>query len=114
MRSWKAAGLLLLAGLGNATEPAPDGLVDPATGLIVGPGWELARAHCGACHSYRLVTAQAGDEDFWLGTIRWMQSTQNLWPIAPEQEEVLIGYLATFYPPDEWGRRPPLPQSLMP
>jgi hypothetical protein len=43
-----------------------------------------------------------------------MQSTQNLWPIPPEQEETLIGYLATFYPPDEWGRRPPLPQSLLP
>ena len=33
------------------------GSLDPVSGLIVAEHWELARAHCGACHSYRLVTA---------------------------------------------------------
>ena len=114
-RTFTAAGLLFIAaGMpGHAASPT-DQRTDPETGLIVAPGWELANAHCGACHSHRLVTSQGGDEAFWLGTIRWMQATQNLWPIPPEQEEALIDYLATFYPPDEWGRRPALPKRLMP
>ena len=50
-------------------------------------------AHCGACHSHRLVTAQRGDARFWLSTIRWMQRTQNLWQIPPEQEPSLERFL---------------------
>lgn len=91
-----------------------EGATDPATGLVKAPGWELARAHCGACHSYRLVTAQGGDEAFWLKTLRWMQNEQNLWPIPEGDESTLISYLATAYPSEEAGRRPPLPARLMP
>ncbi|MEZ5561196.1 MAG: hypothetical protein R3E86_21960 [Pseudomonadales bacterium] len=87
---------------------------DPATGLVIAPGWELVRANCGACHSYRLVTAQRGDADFWLSTIRWMQRTQNLWPLAPQQEQSIIDYLSANYAETDWGRRPPLSPLLMP
>ena len=87
---------------------------DPATGLILAPGWELVAAHCGACHSHALVTAQRGDAEFWRSTIRWMQKTQNLWQIPEPQETTLIDYLATNYNETDWGRRPPLPHSLMP
>lgn len=93
-----------------AEEPA----VDPGTGLVVAPGWELVRAHCGACHSYRLVTSQRGDADFWRDTIRWMQRTQNLWPIPEQQEQALIDYLASAYAESDWGRRPALSPLLMP
>ena len=72
--------LALIAGVGHCAA------TDPDTGLIVAEGWELAAAHCGGCHSYRLVTAQRGDEAFWRSTIRWMQSTQNLWQIPAAQE----------------------------
>ena len=88
--------------------------VDTVTGLAVDAGWELARAHCGVCHSYRLVTANRGDRDYWLDTLRWMQRTQNLWPIPAEQEEILLDYLAANYSESEWGRRPPLSPALMP
>ncbi len=84
------------------------------TGLVKTPGWELARAHCGACHSHRLVTTQGGDQAFWLKTLRWMQNTQNLWPIPEADETALINYLARAYPSKEAGRRPPLPARLMP
>ena len=93
---------------------AEEDALDPATGLIVAPGWELVAAHCGACHSHALVTAQRGDAEFWLSTIRWMQKTQNLWAIPEPQEQTLIDYLATHYNETDWGRRPPLPASLMP
>lgn len=87
---------------------------DPVTGLIIADGWELVVAHCGACHSHALVTSQRGDAAFWESTIRWMQRTQNLWQIPESQERVLIGYLERHYNETEWGRRPPLPISLLP
>ncbi len=107
----------LLAGLILVLALAPRGFaeaVDPDTGLIMAPGWELVRAHCGACHSYRLITAQRGDREFWLQTIRWMQQTQNLWPIVASQERAIIDYLAAKYAVSDWGRRPNLRAELLP
>ena len=105
---------VIAASIIGAFAQAEENAVDPATGLIVAPGWELVAAHCGACHSHALVTAQRGDAEFWRSTIRWMQKTQNLWQIPEPQEQTLIGYLATHYNETDWGRRPPLPGSLMP
>ena len=62
-----------IAVMGNgvmAAEPEVDG----NTGLVRAPGWEMAAAHCGGCHSYALVTAQRGDADFWRSTIRCLHS----------------------------------------
>ena len=111
--SWPSAvvlAALLLYETASAAEPQ----LDANTGLILAPGWELAAAHCGGCHSHALVTAQRGDAEFWLATIRWMQKTQNLWQLPAPQEETLIAYLASNYNETDWGRRPSLPQSLMP
>jgi hypothetical protein len=99
---------LLSAGAASSEE------LDPATGLVMAQGWQLAAAHCGGCHSHRLVTSQRGDAEFWLSTIRWMQRTQNLWQIPAEQETKLIGYLSSHYNETDWGRRPLLTRSLLP
>lgn len=107
-----SALLIVLSGTGGSWVHGEER--DPATGLILAPGWELVAAHCGACHSHALVTAQRGDAEFWRSTIRWMQKTQNLWQIPEPQETTLIDYLATNYNETDWGRRPPLPHSLMP
>ncbi|MEM7220599.1 MAG: hypothetical protein AAF515_19715 [Pseudomonadota bacterium] len=85
---------------------------DARSGLVIAEGWELAAAHCGVCHSYQLVTAQRGDATYWRDIIRWMQRTQNLWPIPDEDR--LIDYLAANYDETEWGRRPALPPALLP
>ena len=82
--------------------------------LPEGEGRELVRAHCGVCHSLSLVTTQRGDAAFWLKNIRWMQRTQNLWSIVPEQEALLVSYLAQHFSETEWGRRPPLEHALRP
>ena len=102
--------IMLLAAFAAAEEAE----IDANTGLIIADGWELALAHCGACHSHALVIAQRGDAEFWRSTIRWMQKTQNLWQIPEAQEATLIAYLETNYNETDWGRRPPLPQSLLP
>ena len=94
--------------------PAHVAEVDAETGLVIADGWLLVAAHCGSCHSLRLVTAQRGDASFWESTIRWMQRTQNLWEIPPAQEARLIAYLAARYNETDWGRRPHLSPSLLP
>lgn len=88
--------------------------VDAESGLAIAPGWQLVKAHCGACHSTKLVTAQRGDRDYWLDTIRWMQRTQNLWDLPPAIESQVLDYLADNYSEEEWGRRPPLSPILRP
>ena len=91
---------LLLVSLAAFAARADDKL-DPETGLKIAPNWELA-------------AAQRGDREYWLQLIRWMQRTQNLWPIPAEIEEPLLEYLATNYNETDWGRRPPLPPTLLP
>lgn len=88
--------------------------IDERTGLKINPGWEQVRAHCGACHSYALVTSQRADRQTWVGMIRWMQETQNLWQFEPEVETQIIDYLAASYPPQPNRRRAPIPPQLMP
>lgn len=88
--------------------------IDDATGLVVAPGFELVRAHCGGCHSHKLVTAQRGDRNTWLAMIRWMQETQNLWQFDPETEAGILDYLADQYAPSPDRRRAPIPPWLMP
>ena len=40
----------------------------------------------------------------WNETIEWMQETQNLWDLG-ENQEVIVNYLVTNYPPDVAGGR---------
>lgn len=90
--------------------------------LAAGNGSQLVRAHCGGCHSLRLVTANRASRDGWLHMIRWMQKKQNLWPLDAETEDTILGYLATYYAADyaadyariEQPRRPPLAAHLLP
>ena len=105
---------MMLSILLLAAVPAAAQELDEATGLVRAPGWELVRANCGGCHSYRLVTAQRADRQTWLDTIRWMQATQNLWEFAPATEDAILDYLAASYPPRAERRRAPIPPSLMP
>jgi hypothetical protein len=97
-----------------AALPAAAQEIDEATGLTRAPGWELVRANCGGCHSYKLVTAQQADRQTWLDTIRWMQATQNLWQFDAATETAILDYLAGSYPPRPERRRAPIPPSLMP
>jgi hypothetical protein len=103
------AFLIVLAGGGAAAQD-----VDVATGLRIAPGWELVRAHCGGCHSHKIVTSQSADRQTWLDIIRWMQATQNLWQFDAHTETAILDYLASSYPPRANRRRAPIPPSLMP
>lgn len=74
------------------------------TGLLDGKGLQAVINNCTNCHSAKLVTQNRMSRDRWLSTIRWMQETQNLWPLG-ENEALILDYLAKNYAPEEVGRR---------
>ena len=56
--------------------------LNPATGLVDATGHNMVAAHCTACHSAKLISQNQMSRERWLETIRWMQSTQKLWPLG--------------------------------
>lgn len=74
------------------------------TGFIDAPGLMETVNNCTNCHSSKLVIQNHMNKEGWVATIRWMQETQNLWDLG-KNEEVIVDYLVTNYPPKEMGRR---------
>ena len=74
------------------------------TGLVEAEGLMTVVNNCTNCHSAQLVTQNRMNKERWRTTIEWMQKTQNLWDLG-ENEEIIINYLVTNYPPKKKGRR---------
>lgn len=74
------------------------------TGLVDADGLMLVVNNCTNCHSAKLVTQNRMTTERWNATIKWMQETQNLWDLGRNQE-VIVNYLVTNYPPKAKGRR---------
>ena len=74
------------------------------TGFKAGKGLNEVVISCTPCHSAKLVTQNRATKAGWIGIIRWMQATQNLWDLG-ENESVIVDYLAAQYAPEEQGRR---------
>ncbi len=91
--------------------------VDPTTGLIMAPGWEVVKQQCNACHTSLIIPQNVGSREVWRDTIQWMIDTQGLWDLSDTWEPVL-DYLETYY--NETGidmkifRRKPLTPEQMP
>lgn len=82
--------------------------IEPNTGFVMAPNYELVIAQCTGCHSSKLVLQYRGDRLDWLNKIRWMQEKQNLWDLG-ETEPLILDYLARNYPAVERSdRRKPL------
>ena len=74
------------------------------TGFIEADGLMTVVNNCTNCHSAKLVTQNRMNAERWNATIKWMQETQNLWDLG-ENQEIIVNYLVTNYPPQEKGRR---------
>lgn len=74
------------------------------TGLVEAEGLMTVVNNCTNCHSAKLVTQNRMNKERWIGTIRWMQETQNLWDLGLN-EDIIVDYLVTNYPPENKGRR---------
>lgn len=107
--SWLRLTTILIGGLIGGLTGTTN-----AADLVKDDGWQLVSAHCSGCHSLQLVTGNRGDRQMWLETIRWMQATQNLWPLDEQTEEQILTYLAKNYPPAAPHRRPLLAPALLP
>ena len=87
----------------SATNEIIDG-IHVRTGLKDGKGLMTVIANCTACHSAQLIIQNKMNKEKWNATIRWMQETQNLWPLGDNQE-VIVNYLVNNYPVIDTGRR---------
>ena len=74
------------------------------TGLLEAEGLTEVVNNCTNCHSAKLVMQNRMNKERWIATIRWMQETQNLWDLG-NNEEIIVNYLVTNYPPMKKGRR---------
>ncbi len=74
------------------------------TGFIAAQGLTEVVNNCTNCHSSQLVIQNRMNRERWIATIRWMQETQNLWDLG-NNEEIIVNYLVTNYPPLKMGRR---------
>ena len=77
---------------------------DVATGFIAEGDYQLVKARCISCHSSKLVLQNRATRDGWEEMIRWMQETQKLQDLG-EDEDKILDYLASYYAPEEEGRR---------
>jgi hypothetical protein len=126
--TWFVVGIFLLACVAPVKDPESEspralpvanqpGSNFDASNFASGAGRELVVANCTACHSDKLVTQNRSDRQGWRELIHWMQKKQGLWPLDPQTEDVIVGYLATHYGRPEVAddtRRPALSDSLMP
>ncbi|MEZ2415590.1 monoheme cytochrome C [Muriicola sp. E247] len=74
------------------------------TGFKDAEGLMTVVNNCTNCHSAQLVIQNRMNEERWIATIRWMQETQNLWDLG-KNEEIIVNYLVSNYPPKKKGRR---------
>jgi len=74
------------------------------TGLIEADGLMAVVNNCTNCHSSKIILQNRMNTERWNATIKWMQETQNLWSLGKNQE-VIVNYLVTNYPPKNKGRR---------
>ncbi|MGE4294528.1 MAG: cytochrome C [Campylobacterales bacterium] len=90
------AAALLFAGSAYA-----ENKIDPGSGLIIAPGFEVTKTNCTACHGAGFIITSGYSRDVWLEQIRWMQKDQGLWEFTPEVEKEILDYLETYYPPKQ-------------
>ena len=71
--------------------------IDSQTGLIKDKNFALIEINCLACHGADLITNMKANRKTWLTTIRWMQASEGLWEIPPEDESRILDYLTEHY-----------------
>ena len=78
--------------------------INVRTGLVDAEGLMTVVNNCTNCHSSKIILQNRMNAERWNATIKWMQQTQNLWDLGKNQD-VIVNYLVTNYPPKSKGRR---------
>lgn len=78
--------------------------IEVQSGLVAKGDWLIVKQTCTGCHSSKLITQNRANAEGWAQMIDWMQETQGLWDLGANEAKV-VSYLATYYAPEETGRR---------
>jgi len=62
--------------------------------LPLGEGREEVQIYCAACHSLKIVTQQGLDREGWDEVLDLMVEEMGMEELAPEDRELVLGYLA--------------------
>ena len=74
-------------------------------GLIEGPGREEVFYACQACHSLAIVKQQGLDRGSWDESLVEMVEEREMDPLDPEDRNLILDYLSTYYGRDSSKRR---------
>ena len=102
MRSPRPAWLAAAAAVFLAAAASAE---DEYQGLPPGDGRDEVLGLCGACHSMKLVTQQGLSRPVWAEVLEFMVEEQEMAELEPEDEVLVLDYLARFYGPDRLARR---------
>ena len=98
-----AAIVLLAVAPLRPAQPAAE--EDDYYGLPEDRGREEVLAYCGACHSLRLVIQQGLPRTEWADLLVWMYEEQEMEPLEPEEEVLVLDYLGKHVGPDSHKAR---------
>ncbi len=101
-RYWAGAALVGLlvavgAGLPSAQQFVP-GDENPED-FPAGEGRDDAFYACTACHGFKLVAQQGMNRRQWEESIDLMVKRHNMPPLPPKEQETVLNYLETVFPP---------------
>ena len=103
-----SAAAIAMAGDGarqsKATDVAATSEEDEYQGLPPGIGRDEVLGLCGTCHSMKLVTQQGLSRSTWAEVLEFMVEEQEMAELEPEDETLVLDYLARFYGPDRLAR----------
>lgn len=94
--------MISIGALSTATHAKPLNfeLPDDQAELVKGPGFDVAVANCGACHSSEYMKSQPHGTEFgkafWQAEVTKMINVYKA-PIAPEDVQTIVEYLAESY-----------------
>ena len=74
-------------------------------GLAKGPGREEVFYACQACHSLAIVKQQGLNRDSWDESLVEMVEEREMDPLDPEDRNLILDYLSTYYGRDSPKRR---------
>ncbi|MDE0149433.1 MAG: hypothetical protein OXM58_13770 [Rhodospirillaceae bacterium] len=78
---------------------------DDYEGMPPGDGRDEVFAYCSACHSMKLVTQQGLTRADWAEVLVYMVEEHEMAEIEPEDEKLVLDYLARFYGRDRRARK---------
>ena len=84
---------------------AEDDDEDEYEGLPPGEGRDEVFGYCSACHSIRLVTQQGLTRADWGEVLVYMVEDHEMAELEPEDEKLVLDYLARFYGRDRRARK---------